>query len=371
MTSYYPVIVVIPCLNEQTTLLNTCLSLGFGTSFNKEKDDRYLILVDNGSTDDTIVVAEHVRGSSPAGRVFVIAESERGYVPPRHSGNIFAKVLAESYGWADTKVVILQADADTIYNDHYVETMRTASIEQGEGILLQGYSEYRPDFLHDFPNYAEICHFVDKNFEKITTTDINDFIVDDKVCAYRLSDYFQWGGHQREHNIQGEEIHAETTRLYLRAASQNAHMYKVDNAIAYHSVRNLLKNPLLEIASAGFPREQSWMKKWRDTFQTLEGTSIYHLDSDRPETKTAIMLRLQNTIALFLLLPFHVTNTVGRQPDGILASMINKFGFYLPRRKLIELSDNPGKFLEDVFQICDRLDEQIILQIANTIEDYG
>ena len=68
-------VVVIPCLNEQATLAATCASLGFGLD-GPSPDDVTLVLVDNGSDDETPAVMGSIRQSSPD-RVILAKEPER------------------------------------------------------------------------------------------------------------------------------------------------------------------------------------------------------------------------------------------------------------------------------------------------------
>ena len=75
-----------PCLNEEELLESTCRSLGFGQSKVSTLENLHLILVDNGSDDDTLAVMEHVKERSPPGSVQIVREMERGYVPARHTG---------------------------------------------------------------------------------------------------------------------------------------------------------------------------------------------------------------------------------------------------------------------------------------------
>src|SRR5262245_31282857 len=111
------VVLVIPCLNEEENLANTCASLGFGTGKDVSPLGVVLFLIDNGSSDSTIAIAEQLKLNSRENTVFVGHESERGFVPPRHRGNLMAKELAHSMNWNLEDILILQADADTHYAD--------------------------------------------------------------------------------------------------------------------------------------------------------------------------------------------------------------------------------------------------------------
>src|SRR3546814_5724652 len=84
------VAIVIPCLNEQDSLASTCASLGFCGSDVQPPVDTSLILVDNGSADQTATVMGEIQRAAPD-RVILANESERGYVPPRHRGALVAR----------------------------------------------------------------------------------------------------------------------------------------------------------------------------------------------------------------------------------------------------------------------------------------
>src|SRR4051812_31254080 len=90
------VAIVLPYLNEQENLASTCRSLGFGTGVDSTPRGVTLFLIDNGSTDDSAGIAEGVKNASLEGSVIIGHESERGYVPPRHCGNMMAQTLRQA-----------------------------------------------------------------------------------------------------------------------------------------------------------------------------------------------------------------------------------------------------------------------------------
>src|ERR1044072_5000817 len=134
--------IVLPYLNEQETLGSTCSSLGFGTGTNSTPQGVTLILVDNGSTDNSAGVAENVRKASLEGSVLIGHERERGYVPPRRRGNIMAQMLLNSIRGSSQDVIVLQADADTYYGEGYVTAMRSATQTIGTNVLIEACTSY-------------------------------------------------------------------------------------------------------------------------------------------------------------------------------------------------------------------------------------
>jgi glycosyltransferase involved in cell wall biosynthesis len=346
-------IIVIPCLNEQDTLMNTCISLGFGTEKYRVPLDAYLFLIDNGSTDRTLAVAETVCNNSPKGHVLIDYEAERGYVPPRHYGNLLAKKLAFAEGWNAQDILIIQADADTQYSAGYVDNMRVAAEMLGPGVLIESCSEYPPDFTMTYRGYVELCDRADKPVLVWINDNGYDVVIDDKTCAYRLHDYFEWGAHQREYTIKGEEIYAETTRLYMRAKAKNCRRFRVDSATVQHSARKILYAPALEIATAGFPREASWKYAWHKDYQGPNTLEDIFAHIEHSEIQRAIRKRQMHTIALFGVLPLHVALAAGHVSIAAPATSIQELTLSLPQRDKRTLSTHPGIFLTDVFSLVD------------------
>lgn len=362
--------VVMPCLNEENNLARTCASLGFGIGKLAAPTEAYLFLIDNGSTDHTMAVAETIREASPEGSVFVAAEPERGYVPPRHHGHSMVKGVAESRGWNDQDIVILQADADTYYADGYIKSMAGAAEAFGAGVLIESRVGYPPDFEAAYAGYIGLCREVDDEFAALFS-DNDDMIVDDKVSGYRLSDYFKWGSHRREYTSNGDEIHAETTRLYIRAKAGGARKKMVDSAIAYHSPRKVLLDPLMHLASAGFPRESSWRAKWLHEFASPMDLSEMLTNTAHSVVQKALEVRRQHIIALFGILPLHVDFALreNSRPESTEFSSILKP--LLPKRTLSDLLNRPGIFLTDVFDLIDHKGDALLAAVRSLISSAG
>jgi len=359
-----PTVVVIPCLNEQDVLADACKSLGFGLGKQFEMTNKFLFIVDNGSTDGTLDIAKEIQYNSPCDMVFIGHEVERGYIPPRHKGNLLAKELAKSFGWKDEDVFILQADADTMYSVGYLDAMRSASYLQGPGVLIESCSEYPPTFVKAYPRYIEACGIADQPFAKWFNDNMYDVVVDDKTCGYRLQDYLDWGGHVREYDLDGEEIYAETTRLYIRAIAAGARRFRLETATAYHSIRKVLENPLLELATTGFPRAVSWKTKWLENHKATNTITEICANLEHPEVQRAINIRRRHTIALFGVLPLHIAQTLNEDLVSRFPEFIKKLASMLPKRNQLTLSSHPGAFLTDVLYQLDQYDDTIVNIIA-------
>lgn len=348
------VAIVLPFLNEQETLANTCRSLGFGTGANSTPRGTTLFLIDNGSTDDSADIAKTVKGTSLDGRVVIGYESERGYVPPRHRGNMLARELAHSMDRSEHDVLILQADADTLYSEGYIEGLRSVMQAKRANVLVEACTAYPPEFKAAYPAYIQLCDKVDEALATLFAPPSADVIVDDKVSGYRLGDYFGWGGHQREYAASGDEIHAETSRLYMRAMSKGAERIRVDSALAYPSLRKVFQEPALHFASAGFPREARWNEKWQETYSGPTTIDDFCRHISHREVQRAIQVREQHLIAIFSVLPIHINYSIKEfiSPEtSELAAVVLPL---LPRRTIDDLVRGPGLFISDVFELMER-----------------
>lgn len=344
------VAIVMPCLNEQDTLLSTCASLGFGAGAGVESpDDAILMLVDNGSTDNTADIMAEVRRHSPTGRVVITHESERGYVPPRHRGNEVSRQLASRVCLPEDRVLILQVDADTQYSSGYVSAMREYASLAGAGVFVEAAVDHTHEDKLRYQDYFAACQRADDEMEPVFAAEADDVIVDDKACGYWLSDYTRWGGHCREYTDAGEEIHAETTRLYLRAKAYGARRFRGEGAVVFHSARRLSEETLAHVASAGFPREPSWKRRW-------ENTSIGKYAPDEAVVastrfRTAIDVRQQHAVGLFSILPQHAKRTLGLV--SLHDEWTREFLDLLNPRSRGEAVERPGQLIVDVLGLVD------------------
>ena len=93
-------------------------------------------------------------------------------------------------------------------------------------------------------NYRALELEVDGRTRSLEVADSDEVLIDDKACGYRLSDYQRWGGLRREYLPDGSEIHAETSRMYLRAlATAGAKRVRVERAGALTSARRIYEKP--------------------------------------------------------------------------------------------------------------------------------
>ncbi|PAQ08905.1 glycosyltransferase family 2 protein [Mesorhizobium temperatum] len=342
--------VAIPCLNEAATLADVCVSLGYGNPTRAPPPDTTLILVDNGSTDETVSVMEAIHRNHPSA-VILGAEPDRGYIPPRHRGALLAKEMADTRGIPADALLILQADADTLYDQNYLKAMKTAAAS-APGSIIEGVAHEDFSFEAAHVGYETRCTAADAVIAGLLVPEAEEVILDDKVAGYRLSDYLRWGGLQREFDRNGEEIHAETSRLYIRAKTSGAGRVRAGQAIAYPSRRKLEADPLAYFATAGFPRESRWRQRW-----TLMHPRVLSLDDfERPDSERVIegaaFVRQIHTLVLFALLPIHVQVALGtraRPPAGSpLAALLHAVEV-----NLNIVRTRPGKIFEAFFQLAD------------------
>ncbi len=307
-------IIVIPCLDEEAGLAATCASIGFmpGRPPPPATD---LVLVDNGSIDGTPEVMAALRHRFPD-NVFVVREPERGYVPPRHRGVLMAQEIAERRRIEASDVLILQADADTIYGQGYVAAMRDAAI--CSGLLIEGVAQTDGRFAAANPGFFRLARYADSAVEAFFAHEADEVVIDDKVAAYRLEDYGSWGGHQREYDRHGDEIHAETSRLFIRARTYGARRVRAGSAVAFPSRRKLEIDPLLYFVTQGFPREAQWGVRWQEQCGRLMSLRDFD-DRAAPEAlKRAISVRRAHGLILFALMPEHIARLLDQPSVSVV-----------------------------------------------------
>jgi glycosyltransferase involved in cell wall biosynthesis len=308
--------IVIPCLNEENIINSTCASLGFGMGTDAAPRETFLILVDNGSHDGTSQKMEEVKSRSPAGTVVIVGEPERGYVPARHRGVLEARHVAQATGISEQDFLILQADADTQYSPDYVLEMRAAASGR-RNFLLEGTSDPWSGFDQTYSGYRALSERVDAPLQSLLVKDAYDVIVGDNIAGYLLSDYFAWGGHRREFNQRGDEIFAETSRLFIRAKICGARKLKVVTAIGQHSRRKISQHPVLHFATAGFPRELSWNSVWIKIFADYDNLEVFADPALEHKLKQAIFLRQAHSLIIFGLVPEYIALLLGElDPDA-------------------------------------------------------
>ena len=346
--------VVVPCLNEEESLAATCQSLGFGHA--SPPDDAILVLVDNGSQDDTVGVARAICAASPHGTVHITEEAERGFVPARRAGNAFVRHLALRSGRDLKNVLVVQADADTEYAAHYVDAMRQAMTKGGGNVILEGLAEFAPSFVQRHGTYARLMRDVDDAFfDAVGDCAPPDVIVDDKVSAYRLADAMKWGGHVREFDERGDEVHAGTTRLFIRGRVTGATKKMVPSAIAYPSQRRAVEEPALHFASAGYPHEKLWRESWNASYSGPTHIDSFASTPENSHVAEAVRMRKEHLWGLFVLLPAHVAQILSDQPKCCsVPAMRKRLSTELSRLPLHgedDLRNRPGEVVASVLRM--------------------
>ena len=343
--------VVMPCLDEVDLVAGAIASLGFSGEESPPPDTR-LVVVDNGSTDGTIPLLKEIRSRSRA-TVHIVTEAVRGFVPPRRRGVAEAQGVARSLGVTEDDVLILQADADTVYRREYVATMQRA-VADTAGVLLEGSTKPPPDFVSTHPSYFAAQRLVDDETDLLDAEDEDEVVLDDKVCGYRLSDYLTWGGLFEERTPAGDAIHAETTRMFIRARLRHgARKLRVNPAGASSSRRKVVDNPWLQYATVGFPREASWIKALAGRTEQagdVDQFSSAVLHGREPE---AVYLRRAHQLALFRYLPALIAESGGAksradQPADVAAALAA-----LTSWSASEIEHEPGRALLSVLNLID------------------
>lgn len=306
------VAVVIPCLNEQDTIATTAQSLGFGGRGRPPEHAR-LILVDNASTDGTWDELGRIVSEAPTGAVHRIRELERGFVPPRDRGVQFAAALTRERGRLADQTLILQADADTVYLPHYIERMRGSA---EENVLLEASIGRVKSPDATLASYRALELRVDGVTRFLEVEDDDEVLIDDKACGYLLADYERWGGLQREYLPDGSEIHAETSRLFLRAmVTTGAKRRRVERAGALTSARRIYENPALNFATAGFPREASWISAFEAKRGRLGQPHVCMSEELSTACPQAVRMRVGHNLILFAILPRIISLHLDRYPS--------------------------------------------------------
>lgn len=341
--------VVMPCLNEADLIEGAISSLGFvgGTA----PPDAHFIAVDNGSSDGTLDILARLRDRDPS-RVHLFNERERGFVPPRRRGVAAACELAGAARADPASVLVLQADADTIYKAGYVAAMRAAA---QRGVMLEGATRRPSDFEAAHPGYVAAERLVDAEVDRMQAADEDEVVVDDKVCGFLLADYLRWGGLFEEVTQSGDRIHAETTRMFIRAKLRHsARKIRVNPAGAASSRRRVAEDPWLHYATVGFPREASWLRSRKrgvqTTFSDIDAFAERVLRGGEPE---AVRLRRAHQLTLFRYLPALVNRLRPQSDDRKAPGDVTVVLASLQPRSADEVATSPSLALMDVLSLID------------------
>ncbi|MEZ4850669.1 MAG: glycosyltransferase [Bacteroidia bacterium] len=351
--------IVIPVFNESKNLLETCSSLGFGEKADQLKNT-YLFLIDNGSTDDSVTIAENIRISSRPNSVFIGHEPERGYVPPRHKGVRMCKEFAFEKKINDSDFLVLQCDGDTYYEKGFLEKMLDGFAKYKKGVLFEGSVNYPDYFINQHKEFVDLCIETDNKLFSLFVDDNYDVIVDDKVCGYNLDDYWKWGGHTREFDDRGDEIHVGSTRLFLKSLYHNVKKVRIYDAVAKHSARKIILNPALQFAVAGFTQSTSWKRHWAKNYKGPKKIEQIIQTKKENGIEKLVSTRYKHLLTIFCILPLHSFNVLDQDiqyPNQNFKEFILSI---LPKRDREDLRNNPGTFINDSFRAIERYGDAIL-----------
>lgn len=295
--------VVMPCLNERGTLEASLSSLRTASG---KFGSLVFILVDNGSTDGTLDLMRAVKERAAPGEIIVCEEPVRGYVPARFRGIVAAANIARRQDIPADKLLILQVDADTLYDPGYVAAMQAVASVHSNNVVLEGTTHPPHRFLKGHPGFVGLANQTDAALRDWIADDSADVVIDDKVSGFFYSAYLDWGGHQRDYDRNGHEIFAETSRLFLRGKRTGAQHIRVDAASAAPSRRKILRNPVRHFATAGFPRNNAWWREWNSRNPGARDLATFEASDSKLTLKAAVRARQAHVVGLFWLLPLLV-----------------------------------------------------------------
>jgi glycosyltransferase involved in cell wall biosynthesis len=251
-----------PCLNERGTLETSPDSLRLGSGGHGGADAIF-ITVDNGSTDGTLDVMRAIQERTAPGEIIVCEETVKGYVPARSGGIAVAADIAREQNVEAYKLLIIQVDADTLYDPGYVAAMQAVASTQSKNVMLEGTTHPPHPFLKGHPGFVNLANETGAAAQDWRADDSADVVIDDKVSGFFFSAYLDWGGHQRDYERNGHERSLPKHRGFFFVASVPAQRVRVDTASAARSRRKILRNPVRHFAAtAGFPRNNAWWRKW-------------------------------------------------------------------------------------------------------------
>ncbi len=332
--------IVVPCLNEAAHLVQTCASLGFAGTGDAQA---HLVLVDNGSEDETLEVMRSIRNACGPDTVHIVHEPHRGYVPARSAG---PRYIAASGVAASSSPLILQADADTVYLPGYVQQMQQEASRHGRGHVFEAAAVTAAEFRQKYLAFDDLCRTIDEELSEWFVSEEDEVVVDDKVSGFFLADYFEWGGHFVQRTRSGAELLAETTRFFISGKQGfGARKIKV-RALALPSRRKLEIQGLAYFASAGFPRGAAWNAQWSER-ACGAAASFMENPHASPCTPAAIGCRRRHELALFALLPVLVDARVTCRPELLaLCEGLRASDHASALERVLELADDEGGVLQ-------------------------
>lgn len=340
---------VMPCLNEAELVGDAVASLLSPVAAGAA--ETVVVVVDNGSTDGTMDILGDLAVRHP-GRVRVATETQRGYVPPRRRGVAAVAAISDELGVPHRDILVMQADADTVYRPGYADAMRGAALG-AEGAILEGSTRRPATFETAHPGYVAAERAVDADIEPLEAADEDDVVVDDKVCAYRLSDYVAWGGLFEEFSAAGDPIHAETTRMFIRARLRSGvAKIRVNPAGAFPSRRRVFEDPRYHFSTLGFPRERSWARRWTEGAAPQDVDAFARAAINGGEEE-AVRLRRSHLLALFRYLPAVILEAAGSDASLLGQSDVVAALSLLPKRGRDHLAERPSLAILDVLSLIE------------------
>lgn len=297
-----------PCLNEENALAATCKSLGFGIGVSRDVEG-VLIIVDNGSADRTLQIAQGIQRNSPANSVLLVSEPEKGFVPARMRGANEVVKQAKLLGLQLSRTILLQVDADAQYSPDYVSGFVAEASRLGEGHLFEAESVLPECLTPSEHDLMRLLHETDSKYLdsldlKVATADC---VVDDKMVGFILSDWVAFGGIVRDWVNGKEMVYCGTSRFWLRLLAKGFTRVLVENSRCAHSVRKMSEGADIFAATGGWPRGSNWKHRWRQRFPeplsasdfiAAQGTLVYEATLECRQAHLEAMFRCTPNVLL-------------------------------------------------------------------------
>jgi hypothetical protein len=316
---------------------------------------------------------------SPQNTVAIVKVAERGYVPARRAGNQFLINSIASGPDPGRPVFVIQVDADTEYASDYIESMRKAITGAAPNTMVEGCIQPPATFVKENSSFQLLSDLTDRSVSNLLVDESDDVIIDDKVSGYLLADYVRWGGHRREFTQAGEEIHAETSRLFIAGKASGSKKRRVDEAIAYPSRRKTLDDPVGEFSTIGFPCDRRQRSGRFGIPRLLCRHAGDIVTIDRNSLFRIVRIRQSFLITLFGILPFLVSRSLDTERHSAIHPVLVELLKTAPILSLTELQLKPGMciayailFLESNLEsIISFLDQNVSLEFVEDVVHFS
>jgi hypothetical protein len=123
--------------------------------------------------------------------------------------------------------------------------------------------------------------------------------------------------------------------------------------LAKSSRRRIVEEPALHFATSGFPREDAWVRAWRDRHPRRWTVDEFARSIDHPDVQEACFYRRAHVIALFALLPWVVAKAIDPERFDAEDARAETLLPLIPKFARDELAAEPARTLTAVLNAID------------------